>query len=444
MSRKYLTPIALPVDPVNPLEAATKQYVDARGVPSYSSAISSTYLQVGSDGLLHWVSLPNPDPYYINNVTTTTDWNTLVGDSTDGGFGQVKVYSVPAPANPTTQHAPATAGAGVVTVTTSLWAQFYNIQTWVGDLTTTGPGQFFRYKKYGGAWTAWTAVGGGGGSVDEVSISATDPGATYELWVDTTTPNLANPDVARWNSAWGVVAKGTVTSGNPLKVPTGGMTATSALPVTLTSGRRFRFVFNARAAVTNPAVAGAYMQLWLQVNGGNQFGASVLPSVPSSGYNTLYYEWLVDGDGTSRSWTVMLQGSNPIDVYTDTEAHFYVEDVGPVAMSSPPPGGAVVGAWTTWLAGDMGPSWVMDASQPPQWRIMGDKVEMRGRATVSSASTFPFYTPAGAKPPTGRNVTLPAAVGNGVAQVYITASTITLLAGATSIILDGICYSQTV
>ena len=28
MSRKFLTPIALPADPTQPLEAATKQYVD--------------------------------------------------------------------------------------------------------------------------------------------------------------------------------------------------------------------------------------------------------------------------------------------------------------------------------------------------------------------------------------------------------------------------------
>ena len=32
MSRKTLTPIQLPADPTQPLEAATKQYVDAKGV----------------------------------------------------------------------------------------------------------------------------------------------------------------------------------------------------------------------------------------------------------------------------------------------------------------------------------------------------------------------------------------------------------------------------
>ena len=42
MSRKFLTPVQLPADPTAALEAATKQYVDAKVVGLNEVSISAT------------------------------------------------------------------------------------------------------------------------------------------------------------------------------------------------------------------------------------------------------------------------------------------------------------------------------------------------------------------------------------------------------------------
>lgn len=42
MSRKYLTPVVLPADPAAPMEAATKQYVDAQTATVNEVVISDT------------------------------------------------------------------------------------------------------------------------------------------------------------------------------------------------------------------------------------------------------------------------------------------------------------------------------------------------------------------------------------------------------------------
>lgn len=240
---------------------------------------------------------------------------------------------------------------------------------------------------------------------DEVSISATDPGGTYELWVDTSTANMADPDVARWNSAWGIVGVGTFSvSGAPYTLPSGVITrVTNDIPITFMSGRRYRVAINIRAHV-----AAAYGGMEVRLHDGPSAQVALgtwafVPTSAGSAYGNVSVEVLLPGDGVARLLNFQLYSpSQTVSIYLDSSNSFYVEDVGPVSLASSPPT-QPSSVWTavTFQNGwhNLGGGWAQAA-----YRLVGDRVELRGLIANSVAMTSGqmqtvFTVPAGFRPP---------------------------------------------
>ncbi len=96
----------------------------------------------------------------------------------------------------------------------------HTYELWI-DVSATPP-VIYAWDATTATWVPVSAGGGGGGGTgtDEVWIGTDDPIAanpTIELWVDTDEPDmLGDPDQARWNSAWGVIAhRKNTTTGSP-------------------------------------------------------------------------------------------------------------------------------------------------------------------------------------------------------------------------------------
>ena len=239
----------------------------------------------------------------------------------------------------------------------------------------------------------------GGGSVDEVMISATDPGAGIELWVDTSSTNLTDPNVARWNSAWGAVgsSKSTVLQ----NILSNGSTFTTlnniAVTFTAVAGRKYAIsaVFDYRQRTNTGSV---YLKILDAVDGDLQLGLTW------AGLADGYYVtplMLANWTPSAGSHTVRLAGTTngtSVDFNAYGGTNLLVEDVGPVSMSSPSPVGAAVGAWTpvTFLNG-----WINAGGgyQVGQYRLVGDMVQLRGRVQNGAMGTAMFNLPTGFRPP---------------------------------------------
>ena len=150
--------------------------------------------------------------------------------------------------------------------------------------------------------------------------------------------------VVRANSPWGIVAVGSVNSGNPLTIPTTADTQiTGNLVFTMQTGRRYRIVLAARALASTGALT--YVGMKLRDATTNIVPDYVLFTAPPSQYSVVYYEWLFTGDGVSRSLNVTaISGAVATGLTTNTGAAFYVEDMGPVtpAAIAPPTAGPYV------------------------------------------------------------------------------------------------------
>lgn len=232
--------------------------------------------------------------------------------------------------------------------------------------------------KIDGVWTEIGFGGGGsGGGTDEVWVGPDDPvtaNPAVELWVDTDEPDmLGDPNVARWNSAWGVVVPPIYTDFGVAAGPS----IIATIPVTTIAGRRYvlrmtnigTYIANAAAGdtfsilptidgaviVTNPPVSVDYT--------GNYIPPSTieLDFVAATGAHTITIS-VVRNSGVGQ-----MQARYGIAV----------EDRGPVTMSSPPPP-APADAWTP-LTFENG--WFnLDANlyTPGSHRMVGDRVELRG------------------------------------------------------------------
>ena len=238
----------------------------------------------------------------------------------------------------------------------------------------------------------WVDVGGGGGT-DEVWIDPAAPaGTTQELWYDTDEPNLFDPDTARWNSAWGIVTQ-TTSTGN-VTLTAASQAITSPLTFTAISGRRYRIAFKSRAqGGTNTSLqyqfalaATPVTALW-----GDDYASSPV------NYGGAYFEHIFDGDGVTRSVVVSSRLVTGAPIIFPTL--FYVEDVGPVSMSSNPPA-QPTSVWTN-MALLNGWTNIGGSSTPGQYRLLGDVVQIRGELAYASGFGNPFAVlPAGMRPST--------------------------------------------
>lgn len=242
----------------------------------------------------------------------------------------------------------------------------------------------------------WVDVGGGGGT-DEVWIDPAAPaGTTQELWYDTDEPNLYEPDTARWNSAWGVVAVGTFAFSEGSTF-IDGAAFTNPLSVPTLTTRRYRVRFVLRA-VSASVAQGFYLQL-------TRDGTAITDrynQVAPINFNQVHGDWLLQGTGVTNAYSVLFKGSTGSVGGYSSGGNFYVEDVGPVSMSSNPPAQPAsvwtnvtfINGWTNFGGGLQG----------VQYRLVGDMVQVRGSAKNSTAigtqtlSTI-FTLPIGFRPP---------------------------------------------
>ncbi len=248
-----------------------------------------------------------------------------------------------------------------------------------------------------GAWV--DVMGGAGGGTDEVWVGPdTPPDSATEVWYDTDEVNLADPDTARWNSAWGIIAK--VADMNDAYALTPSQQAvTPGLTFTALAGRRYRIAYKSRAqGGTNTSI-----NVW--------FAAPATPATPIFGddyfsspttWGNGYFEHIHNGDGVT--YTLCCAAKSSGGTPTIYSSQFYVEDVGPVSMASNPPA-QPASAWTnlTLLNG-----WVADPNSVPMYRKVGDMVHVRGRADGTAVDGTTMTTmPVGYRPP--QNVVVPAA-----------------------------------
>lgn len=254
------------------------------------------------------------------------------------------------------------------------------------------------YARVNNAWVPITASGGGGAS--EVEIGTSDPIGTNsaaELWYDTDDDyTIGLTPVAVAGNALGIVAVGSFTPINPT-IPANTTTQITAnLSVPLSTGRRYRVSIGLRALST-PAALG--------VNIAMRDGTTVIPdtngpwhAIPASGAGlaAVTWEWLLNGDGTTKTLNVVISAAGQITVYNDGQSYFYVEDLGPnttpaLPISETPPAWTAIttfaNGWTTY--------------ESPGYRRIGDVVTLRGAISKPSNpyNTSAFTLPVGFRPP---------------------------------------------
>ena len=251
--------------------------------------------------------------------------------------------------------------------------------------------------------------GGGGDAADEVWIGTTtpsDPGT--ELWYDTDELNTSDPDTARWNSAWGILWKlaplGTATGGTPLAA-LATLTLGSPGAMLFATGRRYRFRGTVRAVT--PQTAGQLSSFSLSVTG-MPSGAIDSYAITTSGYTSLMLDAVFDGDGLIHTpvFTVVNNAAVtpvPITLFLNAlSSNVYVEDVGPVAFSAPPPNQPA----SVWAPLPLSAGWSafsLTDWRSASYRLIGDEVQLEGlimNPSVPSAQPVIIATlPVGFRPP---------------------------------------------
>jgi hypothetical protein len=240
----------------------------------------------------------------------------------------------------------------------------------------------------------WIDITGGGAAF----VGPNDPGPSYNLWYDSDATNTNDADVARWNSAWGIVAVG-IGRGAGISTPASTVTAlTNPLAVTLQVGRRYRLAANVRAISNAGATAAAQFQLW--DNGANSGGFDYWQLVPTGNYDNCHIDALLVGDGLAHSYDVRVNPGVAMSMWFDMATHaFYVEDIGPTSPAVQQP----VVLTTPWQ--NIGPllvnGWVNYGAPygPAFYRLIGDVVELRGLISGSTPTAVICTLPVGYRPP---------------------------------------------
>jgi hypothetical protein len=195
--------------------------------------------------------------------------------------------------------------------------------------------------KVAGQWVLASSAAGGGGA-EEVFIGPSDPGTSYDLWVDTDEDAPLTDDL-RWNTAWGIVGMGSIFAANPVALAGTFSKITNPINLVTIAGRRYRIKFQARAVIT--ATAGgpdASANFAVYDNGASRLDVAdwyVLTSENGGGGSTAYNgtEWgaLFDGDGLAHSFEIWGRawGTNAT-VHVSSNCRYYIEDCGPIAGST--------------------------------------------------------------------------------------------------------------
>jgi hypothetical protein len=215
-------------------------------------------------------------------------------------------------------------------------------------------------------------------------------------------PPAGQPTIATAGNALGIVALGSFLPGNPKTLTGNTVTVLSnTLPVTLLAGRRYRISIEVRATIMTAAGTAA-LACWFR-DGASDFVSSYasapLTLTSSGGYNLFSYQFLVDGDGTTRNLNVVAQPNSSVSVNAFLDnCYFYVEDVGPnqspaLPIPDTPPG------WTSVASFQNGWSNFGSGWQVVQYQKVGDRVYIRGTPTGGTVNTAAFTLPVGFRPP---------------------------------------------
>jgi len=337
---------------------------------------------------------------------------------------------------------------------------------------TSGNGVNVVYNggPFGGGWDSWANFAQYGFIYSEARFDGTggamtiwlgvSSGSTVSYWGDTNSgfyiedigpvtraavnPPAGQPTIATAGNALGIVAMGSLNATDtsiPANTPT---QVTANLSATLLTGRRYRVFFACRAYAGNVM---ATMTATLR-DGTTAIPNASAPYSASPGnnfYQAIAYQWIFDGDGTTKSLNVAVTtGQTAVTAYTAAQGYFYVEDVGPnqapaLPIPDTPPG---------WTPPTMQNSWVSNTSYPAGYRKIGDVVSLRGNVNGGTNNTTCFTLPVGFRPPfMAQMIAYQYAGGIGWCQLYINpngAVTLQALSGtAQNVSLDNVSFSVT-
>jgi hypothetical protein len=244
----------------------------------------------------------------------------------------------------------------------------------------------------------WVDVGGGG--ADEVWVGPDTPtDANNELWIDTDEADLTDPNVARWNSAWGIVGAAYATASQN-NITT--LVDLTDLRVTFTpvAGRRYRADFGGVIYATGSGIMDVHITdaaggIIGSANGGLAGGFVPWPTLitqPFTGIAGAPYTVKARASMSSNALNTAPSGTNPM--------HLIVEDVGPVSLASNPPAQPA----SVWTALPLLNGWANrgGGQRTARYRLVGDIVYVEGR--IQTAAAQAAYTqfatlPVGFRPP---------------------------------------------
>jgi hypothetical protein len=295
--------------------------------------------------------------------------------------------------------------------------------------------------KVAGNWVLASSAAGGGGA-EEVYVGPIDPGAAYDLWIDTGTAQTL-PQDARWNTAWGQVA---VSGGWDAALGAAGngvYTYVGTITAQLTAGRQYVL-----SLTQNSSYGSGVGETW--------GWRPEIDAAPVGG--EFYWQIAVAGAYLGPStqdmpFTVATTGSKSLRVgirrvngggTLQARGAFVIYDTGPVtgALVSPEP-------TPPWISLPYATGWLhYDANTfyGGAYRRMGDLVYLRGLVTqVGGAAATIGTLPAGYRP--ARQVIQSQLCSTGQARYDITTSgvitTSTTISAGNWVCFDGVYFSVT-
>jgi hypothetical protein len=297
--------------------------------------------------------------------------------------------------------------------------------------------------KVGGNWVLASSAAGGGGA-EEVYVGPIDPGANYDLWIDTGTAQTL-PQDARWNTSWGqVVASGGWVVG--LGAAGNGVytyvNPTSVIP-TLMAGRQYVL-----SLTQNSSYGSGVGETWgwrpeidaVPVGGEFYWQIAVAGAYLGPSTQDLPFTVATTGVKSLRVGVRRVNGSGTLQC----RGSFVIYDTGPVtgALLSPEPTPIwnqlnYSTGWTNYAGGFL----------IGGYRKLGDMVQLRGLITqVAGATSSMFTLPVGYRPP---GIVIQSCLcSTGQARYDIQSSngnfvTSTTIAAGNWVCIDGIQFSVT-